>query len=295
MYSVSSSFLSRATSKTAPWSRKFLIGSSDYTNRVLSWPVIARRWDDVVPSTVTIDLSNADQMFNFFLPDGTLLNTNCTLQMGFTDEYLSLMSGTIDALRYKNEVVSLTLINKFKKLSDRIIGDLTSPAIYTNSDYMVHDLAWYVCTSHSGLSALTSTNNPDIDYASFTSWSSVFSADNVRINARFTGNVASAMLKKISELTQPAIWVENDKLKFMRFTIADSAAMSFDDSATIGGTQTMDARSLLNRCYVGAAYNVTSMTYGITVSNADSSSISRYGAKERIVKEEATKFVRAPS
>lgn len=295
MLTVTSSFLSRAASKNAPWARKFLMGTSDYTSRVMSWPTVLRKWDDVVPSTVTIDLSNADKTFNFFLTDGTLLTTNCTLQMGFADELLSLMSGTIDAIRSKDEVISLTLINKFKKLSDRIIGDLTSPTLYTNSNYLVHDLAWYICTSHGNLSALTSTNNPDIDYASFNSWTAVFSADNVRMNARFTGNAATSMLKKIALLTQSAIWVENNKLKFVRFTAADSSSVTLNDSTTIDGTQTMDARALVNRCYVGANYNITSATYAITVSDANSSSISRYGAKERIFKEENIWYVDSAS
>lgn len=285
MYSVTSQFISLAASKTAIWQRKFTIGGSDYSNHVMQWPTISRAWDDCAPGLVTIDLSNADQTFNFFLSDGTLLHAACSLQLGLSDEYITMLAGTIDALRFRDGKCSMTLVDKFKKLSDRRIGDLTTPTNYTGSDYMAHDLAWYVCTSHGGLSALTSTNNPDLDYASFGSWTAVFSLDNIRMKAQFTGQTTSEMLKKIAYLTQSAIWIENDKLKFVRFSVADSSAMSFDDTTILDGETVMDERTLVNKMYVGANYNVTSMSYAITVNDSSSSSISRYGYKESIINE----------
>lgn len=285
MYSVTSSFIYLASQKNAAWQRKFLIGSSDYSAFVMGWPSISRAWDDCAPGLVTIDLSNAGQTFNFFLADGTLLHAECSLQLGLAGEYISLLSGTIDALRFRDGKCGMTLVDKFKKLSDRRIGDTTTPKDYTGSDYMVHDLAWYVCTSHGGLSALTSTNNLDLDYASFGSWTAVFSLDNIRMKAQFTGQTASEMLRKIAFLTQSAIWIENNKLKFVRFSVADSSAMQFDDTTVLDGEMTMDERDLVNKMYVGANYNVTSMSYPITVNDSSSSSISRYGYKERIINE----------
>lgn len=285
MYSVTSSFIYEAAQQNAMWQRKLMVGSSDYSAFVMQWPSISRAWDDCAPGLVTIDLSNAGQTFNFFLGDGTLLHADCSLQLGLNAEYISLLSGTVDALRFRDGKCSMTLVDKFKKLADRRIGDLTTPKDYTGSDYMAHDLAWYIVTSHGGLSALTSTSNPDIDYASFGSWTAVFSADNIRMKAQFTGQTASEMLRKIAFLTQSAIWIENNRLKFVRFSIADSSAMSFNDSSVIDGEMTMDERDLVNKMYVGANYNVTSMSYPITVNDSSSSSISRYGYKERIINE----------
>lgn len=285
MHSVTSSFIYEAAQKNALWQRKLMIGSSDYSAYVMQWPSISRAWDDCAPGLVTIDLTNAGQTFNFFLADGTKLHADCSLQLGLNGEYISLLSGTIDALRFRDAKVSMTLVDKFKKLSDRRIGDLTTPKDYTSSDYLAHDLAWYLCTSHGGLSAITSTSNPDLDYASFGSWTAAFSADNIRMKAQFTGQTASEMLRKVAFLTQSAIWIENNKLKFVRFSIADSSAMSFDDTTVLDGEMTMDERDLVNKIYVGANYNVTSLSYPITVNDSSSSSISRYGYKERIINE----------
>ena len=315
MYSVSSAFVSQAALQLAPWKRKFTIGSSDYSAFVLGWPTITREWDDCAPASVTINATNAAWTFNFFINDGATLHTSCSLQIGFeyvarmfdsaffdaaffdmatsisSTEYIRLLDGTVDSARFKDEKCSITLIDKFKQLADRVIGDSTTPTNYTSSNYLVNDLAWYVCTSHAGLSALTSTNNPDIDYASFGSWTSVFSADNVRMNAQFTGQKASEILKKIALLTQSAIWIENNKLKFMRFSLTDSAQTTLGSTNTIDGTQVMDERMLVNKAYVGAGYNVTSKSYAITVSNIDSASVVRYGLKERQINEDRIWYV----
>lgn len=283
MYSVTSSFISLAASKQAAWSRQLMIGGSDYSSKVLKWPSISRSWDTASPKSVTIDLSNADRTFNFFLTDGTKLHTSCSINMGFdvSSEAVNVMAGTIDSLKFNNEKCSITIIDKFKVLTDRLVGDSSTPTNYISSSYLVHDMAWYLCTSYGGLSALTSTNNPDIDYSSFNSWTSVFSTDNVRIRGSFSGQTAAELLKKIANLTQSAIWVENNKLKFSRFTIATSAALSFDESTIIDGTQAMDERDLVNKHYVNANYDVTSKVYAIVVNDNSSSSISRYGLKEK--------------
>jgi len=303
MYNVSSSFIYRASAHNAAWRRKFTLGTSDYSNHVMGWPAVSRSWDSISPTSVTINLSNNDRTFNFFLTDGTKLHASAAVQMGLiqdnyvvdgyvvdgyvlqsdvvSGDYIDVIAGTIDSLQFANNQCAATVIDKFKTLTTKIVGDTTSPASYTGSSYLVHDLAWYVCTSHGGLSALTSTSNPDIDYASFSSWTSVFSADNVRMKAQFTGQQPSDILKRIAAMTQSAIWIESNRVKFVRFTVAGESSLTFDDSITIDGSQVMDERSLVNKFYVGAAYDTTSRTYGITVNDSNSSSISRYGLKEK--------------
>lgn len=469
MYSVTDAFKQIASRTNAAWQRKFTIGSSDYSDDVLKWPTIERRWDDVSPLTITIELSNEDRMFNFFMQDKTLLHNQCAIQLGLpigmnllkysqefnnasgwtasnctvtanstlapdgtmtadtltdataaafgsdsqsvtvpndsasyvlsvyvkkttggtapilginfglaggtavtgnirfnsdtggssgtatiidegsywriyrsiannssgntscsiniypasgvslaggdtatatgsavlwgmqleigtvpttynltvgsalsssTTEYITPFSGTIDAVRYTGGKVSMTLVDKFKQLSDRVIADTTTPQSYTSSSYMVHDLAWFICTSHGGFSALTSTSNPDIDYQSFSSWTSVFSADNVRMQAQFTGQKPMEALKKIALLTQSAIWIENDKIKFIRFSLTGSATATLNDAGINNAEHILDDRELINTFHVGANYDITSRSHGITVSESSSSSISRYGLRE---------------
>lgn len=285
MLNVSSGFISTAARTNAPWKRKLIIGGSDYSDSVTQWPKISRTWNAINPTTVTIDLSNAAQTFNFFLADPSKLHTSCSLQMGFdyaasSSEYLTLFAGGVDALRYADGGCQLTIIDKFRKLSDRLIGSTTTPTNYTSSGYLVHDMAWYVCTSMGGLDATANSSNPDIDYQSWASWSSVFSADNIRVKASYTGQKAIEALQKLAALTRSAIWVENNKIKFARFTISDSAQTLLTADQIESIDTTLDDRSLVNRFYVGAAYDVNSRTFGITVSAQSSDSQSRYGLRE---------------
>jgi hypothetical protein len=295
MYSVSSSFVYLAAQKNATWQRLLTIGGSDYSDKVLAWPVIERAWDDCSPGSVTIDLSNADRTFNFFLTAGEKLHSAVLIKLGLNGEYITVMGGTTDALQFHDEICTATIIDKFKKLADRIVGSTTVPVAYISSSYLVNDLAWYLCTSHGGLSAIASTSNPDIDYASFQAWTAVFSYDNVRIRGNFTGQSAAELLKKIATITQSAVHIENDKIKFGRFSLVGSSAISITDDNTIAGTQTMDERDLINKFYVGADYDVSSKFYRVTVNDMSSASIVIYGLKEDTLNEECVWYVDSAS
>ena len=473
MLSVSSSFIAEAARKHANWKRVFTIGASDYASNVTKWPSIERKWDDATARTVTIDLSNESQTFNFLANDPSLLHTSCSLQLGFTDmpsnhiryssvfsgtshwvrtnvsmtysygrapdssftatnlidagsysthllrtavnlglssgpgeywtfsayvkpssnnrgilfataaqsawasassarfypssgtvastssgavssiesaaggwyrcrittqptetaggfypyfqlldennlgiysgdgtsgvqiwgaqlerynvhrtyiptsaeavdgtEMLTLFAGTIDAARYREASCSLTLIDKFRRLADKLIGTTTTPTNYTSSDYLVHDLTWYAMTSHAGLSSVKSSSNPDIDYTSFSSWTSVWSTDNVRLRASFTGQKVVEALKTISDLTQSAIFIEQDRLKFHRFSLADSTQLQLDPAIILDSELAFDDRELVNKYYVGAGYDATSGSFAMTCFAIDSDSVSRYGTRE---------------
>lgn len=304
MYSVSSDFQLAGEAKNAKWVRKFMLGSSDYSAFVNRWPSINKKWDGVAPQTVTIDLSNEGRTFNFLMTYPVQMRNTVTLSMGpaldayvvddyvvddyvvyLPEELLTLFSGTVDAARYNGGACSVTLIDKFKKLTDRKIGDSTTPVNYTSSSYLIHDLAWYACTSLGGLSALSSTNNPDIDYLSWSSWSSVFSLDNVRGQLYLTGQTPLEILRKLSLLAQSAIYIEANKIKFSRFIQVASDYRTLDDAHVIDATATLDDRQLINKAWVSAAYNVTSRSFGITVFDQSSASQSDYGLRENLVAE----------
>jgi len=302
MYSVSSEFAAIIAQKNARLLRRLFIGSSDYSQSVMKYPTLSKQWDDLRAQTATINLSNADQTFNFLVADPTKLRSACAIKFGVTkytylvsgyvtdgyvedtaEELTTMFAGTIDAARFSDSNLDITLIDKFKYLSERKIGDTTSPVNYTSSAYLIHDLAWYVCTSYGGLSAAVTSSNPDIDYASFSSWTSVFSADNVRASAYLTGQQPIEILRKLAKLTQSAIYVENDKIKFQRFSLADVAVNTFTSEDIINANATLDDRKIVNRQFVSADYDVTSKAFGITVLNVNSSSVNNYGLRENLI------------
>ena len=287
MYSVTSSFQSQAAQRNAAFTRKLLFGTSDYSDRVLSWPTIDRAWNDINPSTLTINLANADGLFNFFLTTPVKLRSSADIKIGIGGEYVTMFSGKVDAAQYRDGTIDLTLIDKFNELALRVVGDTTSPVSYTASAYMVHDMAWYACTSLGGLSALSSTNNPDIDYASFGSWSSLFSADNTRVSAQFTGQKPVEILQKLANLTQSAIFVENNKIKFSRYSITSSATATLTDDNVLDTLCSLDTRNLVNQYFVSAGYAPSSNYFQYTVNAIDSNSVGSYGLFQDNIAEES--------
>ena len=80
--SVSSWFLDECYARNATPARQFTIGGSDYSERVLRWPSFTQQWDDLRPTTVTLQLANDDQAMNFFLDDKTNIRQTCELNLG---------------------------------------------------------------------------------------------------------------------------------------------------------------------------------------------------------------------
>lgn len=208
---------------------------------------------------------------------------------------LTLFAGTIDAARFSDGGCSLTLIDKFKKLSDMKIGDNTSAESYTNSNWYASDFAWHLVTSHGNLSAIASTSNTDIDYGSFSSWHSQMVSDSIYVQGNFTGQTPMEGLRKIATLTQSAIYIENNKLKFNRFSITDSAQLFIDDTILTNVSATLDDRELVNKQWVSGAYDVTSKSFGVTVYDTADPSVSSYGLREELLAENLVWLVNSNS
>lgn len=74
MVSVSSAFVEQTRRKTNTGiTRQFTIAGSDYSDHILEWPRLRRRWDEIKPTTVRTKLANQDKAFNIFQQDKTLM------------------------------------------------------------------------------------------------------------------------------------------------------------------------------------------------------------------------------
>lgn len=82
-YNVSSYFLAQTLERAPQVVRKFTIGDSDYSARVIKWPKIKRKWNDIRPTSLTIGLINEDMAMNFLRNDPTALRSACKVQLGF--------------------------------------------------------------------------------------------------------------------------------------------------------------------------------------------------------------------
>jgi hypothetical protein len=295
-YSVTSWFAEQAMTENPPVKRTFTIAGSDYTDHVLSWPTITTRWDELRPNNVTLNLANEEQTFNFFKSAKTNVQASCELELGFThptsgDEMLNLFTGTVAEVNFKDAQVTLRLVDKIQKLSDRIVGTSNSAAIFSGATLLASDIAWTVCTCYGGYSGLTSTNNPDIDYTAFLAWAAVFSADQVYVGAAFKGQKCTEALRKIMQNTHSAAYRANDKLVFARWSTVNTQTVTLDDDLikTLGMKVRADA--LVNKQWVEFDYQTNSSFWAKSVFAANTVSINSYGTRETVLKDESFWYV----
>lgn len=295
-YSVTSWFVDQCRLQNPSLVRKFTIGNSDYSSFVTRWPTVGNRWDDIRPGNCAIGLSNEDQTFNFIREDTTQLRKICEVKAGFThptsgDELITLFAGTIDRIAYNKGSSDITVADKMRQLSERIIGSSSEPVVMTASGTLPSDIAWWIATSYGGFSNIQSTSNPDIDYQAWLDWAAVFSRDNAQMHAQFEGQKCTEALRKIGRHTISSITMIGQKLTFFRFTAASSIVNSFGTSELINLSTSIDDDDLINKQYVFGNYDQTSQSWGITVFDVDSVSINSYGLREQVEKDESVWYV----
>jgi len=300
-YSVTSWFQEQTELNFSAPVRKLTIGNSDYSSHVLKWPVIRKSWNDIRPTNLTLDLANEDREFTFIQTDFTKLRSVVKIEFGYThpssgSELITLFEGTIEKVRYTRGKVNLTSIDKFSQLSDRVLGSSDEPLEFVNSNYLPSDIVWYAVTSYGGYSNITSTSNPDIDYEKWLEWSSIFSASTVFTNARFEGEKVTEVLRKIGRMTSSAIFIDNNRITFYRFSLVNSLGITLGINNTTDKFDVeLDDRTIINKQLVFADYDVTSNYFKITVNDEDNSSVNSFGLRERIEKDEVIWYVNSVS
>lgn len=296
-YTVSSSFLSRARSY-APTGlqRQFLIGTSDYTDRVIKWPRLRTVAMDPRPKNVVINLMNEDGVFNFFKDTPTTMQRICSVSIGFSGEFIELMRGTITKADYSRGRVDLRLTDKLDQLQRRVIGSTAIPVTVTSATANPAEVIRLACVSYGGYSTLTNSSNPDIDWESYVEWRNVFSASGAYVNANFTGLTVLELLRKAARLTGSAIFLRNDKLYFKRFSVADSNTLEMTPAIlTAPARVAVDINDTVNRFHTFGAYNVASRSWALNAISADSASVNSYGLREEIERDTSIWYVSSAS
>lgn len=293
-HDVSSDFLAEIESKTPLVGRKFTIGNSDYSAYVKRWPKIKKKWNDIRPVNITINLANDDNTFAFFIDEPYKINNTTSVQFGVpwsvesaggTDEFLTVHEGKISRVNYTDRACKISIVDKIKPFSERVLGDADIPLSFTSSDYFPSDLAWYLATSYGGLDATQSTANPDIDWNDFIAWAEVFTSNNTRVNATFKGTKLNEAFRKIGRITRSSIFVEDAKLRFARYTESSSIVLNLGSDPIISASALLDDKQIINKHITFAGYNVNSNEYSIVVNDENATSVNTYGYRELIEKD----------
>jgi hypothetical protein len=290
-YSVSSWFVDNCRLQSPTIKRVLTIAGSDYSSRVTEWPKIVRDHNDIRPGGATVSLANDDGAFNFFRTDTLNLRSVCVVKAGFThstsgDELITLINGRVDGLNFSGGQLELTIADKVQQLSNRVVGAPNSAVSYTASGTLPSDIAWWLCTSYGGFSAIQSTSNPDINWALFQSWAAIFSLDNAQCYANFEGQKVTEGLRKIGRMTLSSIVMENDKLCFRRFSAASSIVTSYGLNELLDLTSSIDDVDMTNRQYVYGGYTPSSDTWSFNIVWANSASVNSFDVHENSMKDE---------
>jgi hypothetical protein len=291
-YSVTSWFVQQAAAIAPNVVRQFTIGGSDYSRWVTRWPSVQRSWNDIRPISLTIGLANEDQTFNLFKTDKTKLRASCALKLGFThptsgNEYITMFAGTVERVQFSDGLCELSMGDKLKQLSERVVGASNSPVFFSSSGTLPSDIAWTLVTCYGGFSSLSSTNNPDINYADFKAWAAVFSGDNVQMRGRFEGKKVLECLRSLGRHTQSAIFMKENKLSFNRFTTISTDTTSLAPNNILSTRLSIDDTDIVNKQWVYADFKVESDFWTIATFDVLSASVNSFGLRELVEKDES--------
>jgi len=210
-------------------------------------------------------------------------------------ELITMFSGRGHSVKYNRGKIDITIVDKFQKLADRVVGTSDIPISYTGSDYLPSDIAWWVVTSYAGLDVTTSTDNVDIDWNSFSEWSSVFSNNSVFVEAEFDGMTANEVLRTVARNTLSAVFVQDNKINFYRYSLIDSGTTPFDNSNIVDNSMDIIVDGVINRQKMGGDYAVGSDFFQWTVEAADSASVNSFGIREHLEEDENFWYVNSAS
>lgn len=297
-YSVSSSFnYLRQQYAPAGFQRQFLIGSSDYTDKVLKWPSFTVKSDNPKPQTARVSLINLNDELGFFRNDPTNVRTDCVVKVGFNGELISLFTGKSSRVSYSEGEITLDLEDKMSQLADRIVGSAVDPVVYSSTTGTpISSFMWTMITSYGGFSNVRSAANSDVDWNSFVEWSSVFSTGGVFLEARIEGISVLEVLRRISRITDSAIFMRENKLFFRRFSITDSNQLNLDATNMISPSElSLDDDDTLNRFHTFAKYIPASRYWTVDAVAQNSASVNSFGLREYTEKDSVIWYVGSTS
>ena len=289
-YSVSSWFQVQLENIASEPVRKFSIGTSDYSDRVIRWPRIKRTINDLRSLKIGVPLDNTDGHFNGFYTNVYTIPNTATLQIGFEhptsgNELVTLYTGFLKNVSYKKESCELEFADNLADFENRKIGDSDVPASF--SAQIPSDIAWTLCTCYGGKSDVVSTNNPDIDYSTFLTWAAVMSAESLACAAQYDGVKVIEALRGLAEVSDSAIWVEGDgKINFLKYEEGSSLDITFMNSQFQDLEIDVESQRLVNKAYVPFNFSVESDYFQSTVFAVDTASVNSFGIHEEIYKDE---------
>ncbi len=286
---VSSWFVEESQKQFLSPSRRFFIGGSDYSEKVLRWPKLRHQAGTIDLGTISLTLANRDRAFQFFVESDFSLTTSCEIALGLThpesgEERVSLYVGEPGAVTFsKNGTEArLQLQGKTKRLTDSALGtDAESGGLnFTDSAYYPSDLLWTLVTCYGGLSTVESTSNPDMDYGKWLDWRELNVIRDVRVKGYFTGQKIFQVLNTLAMMDSMVILFKNAKLDFAPIIDAyGETTFSFNPKRIVDLRVRVDPTEVCNEFSVETDYDQTNRKFKTETTRVNSASQLAFGRR----------------
>jgi hypothetical protein len=290
--SVTSWFIDQTNLPTSVPKRVFLLGTSDYSDRVVKWPSIKRTGTDLKPVNPTIRLANNDGALNFFFNDIFTIplsgeSTPYQIQWGFThptsgDELINAYTGLLKTVQYKNDNCLILARDKLSRFEERALGDSDTALTLTGNPA---DIMWTLTTCYGGFSSIESTSNPDINYTRWQTWQTVNSDNAVNIEIRAEGDKIREIGAEILRQSLSFGWIDGaGVLQFEAPFAASSLDTIFTDDDYSRIDLNVDESLMINKQWMFGNYDNTSREWGFSAFDINSSSVESFGVHDNVIK-----------
>jgi len=266
---------------------RFVFKSHEYDEYVLKVTQIERSGELKV-GTCFVTLSNTDGKWNdFYQYPLTDMGKTCNIGLYFpvvgNDDILYLFTGTVKNVSYQDATAILTVQDKMARVLDTTLGGNNEVSEFYTKPWTPGAMAWELLTDYANLSSIKTSQNPDIDYDSWSSWHS--DTMSYSLCARFAGQSLRTALLKLGRLTNSLIWVDGEsRFKFSMFSTGQSPDMTATVSDAIIDLD-VDTSTIINSVGVKYGFSPTTDTWIDMVADANTASQGVFGTIEEIFKD----------
>jgi hypothetical protein len=201
------------------------------------------------------------------------------------EDMIGVFDGTIRDANFSKGKLRLQAKDKLRQLSERTVG--TGEVPVSINSITPSWLAFTLCSCYGGMDAVQSTNNVDIHWAAVDSWDSYNGANTVHVKADLRGIKITEALKRIARMTRVAMYIEEDRITFRRWTNVATQIETLDNDSIRDIQLSVNDENLVNKQWIFGDWDQASEYYKISLFDEDTASQNSFGLHEKVIRDQA--------
>ena len=266
---------------------RFTFNEFVYDEYVLEAPVISRG-TALSAGSCSIKLNNMDKQWTIFRTAKQNMGRGMAVGLYFPGiaGVLKLFLGFVEEVYYEDAAIVLECRDRMSPMLDKQMGSGQSEIDFYSTTYWPSVLTWTLLTTYGGLSGMGNSQNPHINWASYSQWQTDCSAKDFEIQARFAGQSLRSCLAEIARVTNSFFWLDGEsKINFGLFEppLYTGQDFTYDRSECIKIDASITKKTVLNNITIFYGYNPAADTWVDSVNTQDGVSAGRYGSREEVL------------